>query len=93
MYLVNKLSSYVDITGRNVSMDRYFPSVTIPHYWKEKKMRLAGTTRANRKDIPKELVEMPNRDDKDIKFVYANEDDMMLTSYVVKKKSGKRNIS
>ena len=56
-------------------------------------MRLVGTTRANRKGIPKELVEMSNRDDKDIKFVYANEDDMMLTSYVVKKKSGKRNIS
>ena len=56
-------------------------------------MRLVGTTRANRKGIPKELVEMLNRDDKDIKFVYANEDDMMLTSYVVKKKSGKRNIS
>ena len=74
-------------------MDRYFPSVAIPHYWKEKKMRLVETTRANRKGIPKELVEMPNRDDKDIKFVYANEDDMMLTSYVVKKKSGKRNIS
>ena len=35
---------------------------------------------------------MQNRDDKDIKFVYANEDDLMLTSYVVKKKSGKRNI-
>ena len=49
--------------------------------------------RANRKGIPKELVEIQNRDDKDIKFVYANEDDMMLTSYVVKKKSGKRNIS
>ena len=56
-------------------------------------MRLVGTTRANRKGIPKELVEMPNRDDKDIKFVYANEDDMMLTSDVVKKKSGKRYIS
>ena len=48
--------------------------------------------RANRKGIPKELVKMQNRDDKDIKFVYAYEDDMMLTSYVVKKKPGKRNI-
>ena len=48
--------------------------------------------RANRKGILKELVEMKNRDDTDIKFAYANEDDMMLTSYVVKRKSGKRNI-
>ena len=48
--------------------------------------------RANRKGIPKELVKMQNRDDKDIKFVYAYEDDMMLTSYVVKKKPGNRNI-
>ena len=29
VYLVNKLSSPVDITGRNVSMDRYFTSVII----------------------------------------------------------------
>ena len=43
-------------------------------------MTLEGTKRANRKGIPKELVEM------------QNEDDMMLTSYVVKKKSGTRNI-
>ena len=69
-------------------MDRYFTSVTIAHYLKEKKMMLVGTMRANRKGIPKELVEMQNRDDKAIKFVYANEDDMMLTSYLVKKKSG-----
>ena len=92
MYLVDKLSSHVDVTGRNVSMDRYFTSVTIAHYLKEKKMTLIGTMRANRKGIPKELVEMQNLDNKDIKFVYAKEDDMMLTSYVVKKKSGSRNI-
>ena len=73
-------------------MDRYFTSVTIAHYLKEKKMTLVGIMRANRTGIPKELVDMQNRDNKDIKFVYAKEDDMMLTSYVVKKKSGNRNI-
>ena len=55
-------------------------------------MTLVGIMRANRTGIPKELVDMQNRDNKDIKFVYAKEDDMMLTSYVVKKKSGNRNI-
>ena len=35
---------------------------------------------------------MQNRDDKDIKFVYENEDGLMFASYVVNKKSGKRNI-
>ena len=52
-----------------MSVDRYFTSVTIAHYLKKKKMMLVGTMRANRKGIPKELVEMQNRDDKDIKFV------------------------
>ena len=75
-----------------MSLDRYFTSVTTAHYFKEKRMTLVGTKRANRKGILKELVEMKNRDDTDIKFAYANEDDMMLTSYVVKRKSGKRNI-
>ena len=67
-------------------MDRYFTSVTITHYLKEKKMTLVGIMSENKKGIPKELAEMQNRDDEDIKFVYANEDDMMLTSYVAKKK-------
>ena len=92
VYLVNKLSSHVDITERNVSVDRYFTSVTIAHYLKEEKMTLVATMRTNRKGIPKELVEMQNCDDKDIKFVYVNEDDMILKSHVVKEKSGKRNI-
>ena len=91
MYLLDKLSSHVNITGRNVSLDHYFTSVTIAHYLKEEKMTLVGAMRANRKGVPKELVEMQNHDGKDIKFAYAN-DDMMLTSYVAKKKSGKRNI-
>ena len=82
VYLVDKLSSHVDITGRNVSMDRYFTCVAIAHYLKEKKMMLVGTMRADRKGIPKELVEIQNRDDKDIKFVYANEDNMMLTYHL-----------
>ena len=92
VYLVNKLSSHVDITERNVSVDRCFTSVTIAHYLKEEKMSLVATMRTNRKGIPKELVEMQNWDDKDIKFVYVNEDDMILPSHAVKKKSGKRNI-
>ena len=92
MYLVNDLSSHVDITGRNMPMDRYLTSVTIAHYLKEKKMTLVETMRAFRKDISEGLVELQNRDDKDIKFVNANEDDMMLKSCVVKKKSGKTNI-
>ena len=92
MYLVNKLSSHVDITGRNVSVNRYFTSLKIAHYLKEKKMTLVGAMRANRQGLPKGIVEMQKHDDKNIEFVYANEDDMMLTLYVVKKKSGKTNI-
>ena len=37
VYLVDKLSSHVDITGRNLSLDRYFTSVTIAHYLKKRK--------------------------------------------------------
>ena len=61
VYLVNKLSSHVNITSRNVSMVRCFTSVTIAQFLKEKKLTLVGTMRANRKCIPKELVEMQNR--------------------------------
>ena len=91
-YLVDNLSSHANITGRNVSMDRYFTSVTIAHYLKEKKMTLVGTMRVQiEKVFPKNLwkckIVMIR-----ISSSFANEDDLMLTSYVVKKKSGKRNI-
>ena len=92
VYLVDKISSHVNITGRNVSVDRYFTGVTIAHYLNENKMTLVGAMWAKRKGIPKELVEKQNRDDQYIKCVYAYEDDMILASHVVKKKSGKRNI-
>ena len=38
-YLVDKLSSHVNITDRNVPVDRYFTSVTIAHYLKENDVR------------------------------------------------------
>ena len=41
----------------------------------------------NRKGIPKKLVKMQNPDDKDINFVYANEDDMMLNIVCSKEKT------
>ena len=55
-YLVDNLSSHANITGRNVSMDCYFTSVTIAHYLKEKKMTLVGTMRVQiEKVFPKNL--------------------------------------
>ena len=35
VYLVDKLFSHVNITGRNVSMDRYFTSVTVSRNYED----------------------------------------------------------
>ena len=52
-YLVDGLLHYVDIGGRNISMDRYFTSMTIAAYLLEKPITLVGTLRTDRIGIPK----------------------------------------
>ena len=50
-YLVNGLNHYNSIDGSNISMDRYFTSVTIVQWALEKKITRVGTMRLDRKDI------------------------------------------
>ena len=49
--------------------------------------------RDNRKGIPNELKAMTDRDEKSTLSVDRQDKEMMLVSYVDKKKSGKKNIN
>ena len=91
-YLVENLRQHVDISGRNISMDRYFTSIPVAKYLLDKKITLVGTMRANRIGIPAEVKEMKNREDLSTMYVFAESHKLLLVSYVVQKRSGKRNV-
>ena len=46
----------------------------------------------DRKGIPKEVKAIGNREEKSVLYVYHKEKNIMLTSYIDKKKSGKKNV-
>ena len=80
-YLVKGLEKQTNIQGRNISMDRYFTSMTIAEYHLKKTITLVGTMRTDRIGIPAEMKEVRNR-----------KSPSTLVSYVLKKKSGVRNV-
>ena len=91
-YLVTNLQEMNDVKGRNISMDRYFTSVTLARWCLERKITIVGTMRMDRKGIPPEIKTFDNREEKSTMFVKANNEKLMLVSYIDKKKSGKKNI-
>ena len=91
-YLVDSLKQYVQLRGRNISMDRYFTSLPVAEYLLENDITVVGTLKCHRIGLPKELTEVKDRDDLSVKYAFTEDGNIMLVSYVVKKKSGKRNI-
>ena len=68
-------------------MDRYFAEWAL-----DCNFTIVGTMRNDRKGIPKELKVMKNRDERSVLYVHHGEKNIMLVSYIDKKKSGKKNI-
>ena len=58
----------------------------------EKKFTIVGTMRHDRKGIPKESKSVNDREDKPVLFVYHEEKNVILGSYIDRKKSGKKNV-
>ena len=71
-------------------MDRYFTSVTIARWALEKKITMVGTTRLDRKGIPKEIKSLENREERSVLHVFDSDEKILLVSYIDKKKSGKK---
>ena len=53
-YLINELHVYCNQQGINISMDRYFTSISLATWALEKNITIADTMRHDRKNIPKE---------------------------------------
>ena len=89
-YLVNGLSRCTSIQGCNISMDHYLMSAFLAEWALQKKFRIVGTMRHNRKCIPKEVKVIGNRAEKLVLYVYHKE--KKNHARFDKKKSGKKNV-
>lgn len=68
------------------------PSVTLAQWAAENKFTIVGTMRQDRKGILNEVKQLQGRDEKSTMYVYDENENMMLVSYVDKTKSGGKNV-
>ncbi len=88
-YLVDGLSKFLDLSGRNISLDRFFTSLPIAEYCLDKKITIVGTIKSNRKGLPKEVTGIANREAPSTKILYQKNGKMMLTLQKVSPKERK----
>ena len=63
-YLIENFNIFNSIKGSNVSMDRYFPSITLEDWAASHNFSIVGTMHLDRKGIPKEIKTLDSRQDK-----------------------------
>ena len=90
--LVNNFQIYGTLQGRNISLDRYFTSVTLAEWCLERNIIIVGTLKSYRKGVPKEMKGVADREEKSTAFCYSEDEKTMLLLYIDKKKKGKKNI-
>ena len=91
-YLAEGLEQHLNLQGRNISMDRYFTRMTISEYLPDKGMTVVGTMRSDRADIQKEMKETKSRKSPTTFYAYNTDIKSVLVSYVIKTKSGVKNV-
>ena len=84
-----QLSNLRNLQGRNISLDRYFTSVTLAEWCLERNITIVGTLKSDQKGIPKEMKGVADWEEKSSAFCYSEDEKAMLLSYIYKKKKGK----
>ena len=72
-------------------MDRLYTFITTTRWLLDLNLTVIGTLQLNRSGIPKEIKSVNNHDDLSAIVYWAN-DNLNLSSYVVKTRSGKKNV-
>ena len=81
--VVHDLVEVIKGSGRNVTMDNFFTSVTLAQELLEKKLSLVGTMRKNKKEIPTEFL--PARTREVYSSLFGHREQLTLVPYVPKK--------
>ena len=90
--LVTGLSNFVSLEGRNISMDRLYSSIPIARWLLKRNITVVGTLMSNRSGIPDEIKATANREINSTYIFWSDNNDLALSSYVVKTKSGLKNV-
>ena len=93
-HMIEKLSKYTSLNGRNISFNRLYTSVPLVDWLLLKDTTSIGTLVANRRGLLKEFVKTTEREEFSHKVLWRKDEPCMsLHSHVVKTKStGKRNV-
>ena len=67
-WLVNNFQIYGTLQGQNISLDRYFTSVTLAEWCLERNTTIVGTLKSDQKGIPKEMKGVADREEKSTAF-------------------------
>ena len=93
-HMIEKLSKYTILNGRNISFNRLFTSIPLGDWLLRKDTTSVGTLVANRRGLPKEFIKTTEREEFSHKVLWRKDEQYMsLHSHVVKTKStGKRSV-
>ena len=81
--VVLQLTEGLQGSGRNVTADNFFCSLSLAQKLSERKLTLLGTIRKNRKELPPELVNTKGREA--CSSLFGHRDDGTIVSYCPKK--------
>ena len=74
-------------------MDRLYTGIPIAKWLLQKNMTMIGTFQSNRTGIPPQIKDTKNREDLSTEIFWSDDNNLVLSSYVVKtKSSGKKNV-
>ena len=90
--LVNEISRFHDLSGRNISMDRLYTSFEIANWLLQKNITMIGTLQMNRVGIPPQMKEFKERECFSTEVYWEENGNTNLSSYVVKTSKGKKNV-
>ena len=91
-YLFKGFSTVSNMSGCNIPMDRCFTSIPLAQWYLERNITIVGTMRLDRRDLPPEIKKVEKHDERFTFYVHDKDDDLMLVSYIDKRKSGKKNV-
>lgn len=81
--VVLRLSKPIYDSGRNITADNWFSSITLANELLEKKITLVSTLRKNKRELPIQFVSTKNRAENSTLFGFAKK--MTIASYIPKK--------
>ena len=84
---VTDLEKHTSLSGKNISYDRLYTSISLAKWLLERNITIVGTLQASRKGIPKEVKQVGSRYSYSYEVFWDESGKSVLNSYIVNNKS------